>query len=124
MNSLTQLISIQAIAPLIAVILVGAIVLHAYWKYKKQNKPCLLPNTCQLIHKEIYLINQELEETNDTERIQILTKRLLNLEEHLVSLHDYDLSNYPEFNWKVALVLILISGAGFGAIAGIFILIF
>src|SRR5690606_724160 len=124
MNTVSQLLSIQALGPIIGLILVSSITIHAYWKYKKQNKPCLLPNTCKLLQKEIYLLNQEIDKTNDTDKLEELTHKLLNLEEHLTSLQDYDIRNYPKFDWKVALVLLLISAVGLGTIAGIFILIF
>ena len=124
MNTINQLLSIQALGPIIGLILVSSITLHAYRKHKKQNKPCLLPNTCKLLQKEIYLLNQEIDKTNDTDKLEELTHKLLNLEEHLTSLQDYDIRNYPKFDWKVALVLLLISAVGLGTIAGIFILIF
>lgn len=89
MQTLTNLISTPITAIIIALILVGSITLHAYWKYKNESIKPLMPNTCALIHKEIYLLNQEIDETSDTERLEVLTKRLLNLEEHLTSLHDY-----------------------------------
>lgn len=124
MNTLTQLISIQAFAPLFALILVGSITLHAYWKHKKENKPCLLPNTCRLLEKEIYLLNQRIDETSDTDQLEEMTHRLLKLEEHLVSLHDYQLRNYSNFDWRVCLVLLSIIIVGFGLVGYTLTLIF
>lgn len=107
MNTINQLLSIQALGPIIGLILVGSFTLHAYWKYKKQNKPCLLPNTCQLLQKEIYLLNQEIDETSDTDKLEELTRKLLKLEEHLMSLQDYDIKSYPDFGVRLLWFFIL-----------------